>query len=251
MTETETEVEDRVDEDQLPDQVPDQARESEGETLSIPLADLRPALEAVLMVADQPMDEVSLATAVGYPVGEVVEALRGLAAEYDEQVRGFELRNVAGGWRYYTREEFAPVVEKFALEGQQARLTQAALETLAVVAYKQPVSRSRVSAIRGVNVDGVMRTLLTRGLVEEAGTDAETGAHLYRTSNYFLERIGVTSLDELPELAPFVPDMDEFDFDEALASSPLVAQVSGDDTSDDSVDDAADDSEPDEFVPGE
>ncbi|MFL6157665.1 MAG: SMC-Scp complex subunit ScpB, partial [Marmoricola sp.] len=187
----------------------DVTRESEGEALSIPLADLRPALEAVLMVADQPMDEVSLATAVGYPVSEVTAALDALAGEYDEQVRGFELRNVAGGWRYYTREEFAPVVERFVLEGQQARLTQAALETLAVVAYKQPVSRSRVSAIRGVNVDGVMRTLLTRGLVEEAGTDAETGAHLYRTSTYFLERIGVTSLDEIPELAPFVPDMDE------------------------------------------
>ena len=195
------------------------ARDSEGEALSIPLADLRPALEALLMVADQPLDDVSLATAVGYPVSEVTGALVELAAEYDESVRGFELRNVAGGWRYYTREEFAPVVEKFVLEGQQARLTNAALETLAVVAYKQPVSRSRVSAIRGVNVDGVMRTLLTRGLVEEAGTDAETGANLYRTTNYFLERIGITSLDELPELAPFVPDMDEFDFDEALATS--------------------------------
>ncbi|MFL6023377.1 MAG: SMC-Scp complex subunit ScpB [Marmoricola sp.] len=202
----------------------DGTRESEGEALSIPLADLRPALEAVLMVADQPMDEVSLATAVGYPVGEVVTALGELAAEYDEQVRGFELRNVAGGWRYYTREEFAPVVERFVLEGQQARLTQAALETLAVVAYKQPVSRSRVSAIRGVNVDGVMRTLLTRGLVEEAGTDLETGAHLYRTSVYFLERIGITSLDELPELAPFVPDMDEFDDEEfAAPPAPVVA----------------------------
>jgi segregation and condensation protein B len=199
----------------------EQPRESEGEALSIPLADLRPALEAVLMVADQPMDEVSLATAVGYPVGEVATALAELASEYDEQVRGFELRNVAGGWRYYTREEFAPVVERFVLEGQQARLTQAALETLAVVAYKQPVSRSRVSAIRGVNVDGVMRTLLTRGLVEEAGTDVETGAHLYRTSTYFLERIGITSLDELPELAPFVPDMDEFDEEEfAAAAAP-------------------------------
>jgi segregation and condensation protein B len=176
------------------------------------------------MVADQPMDEVSLATAVGYPVGEVSGALAELAAEYDEQVRGFELRNVAGGWRYYTREEFAPVVERFVLEGQQARLTQAALETLAVVAYKQPVSRSRVSAIRGVNVDGVMRTLLTRGLVEEAGTDAETGAHLYRTSTYFLERIGVTSLDELPELAPFVPDLDEFDEDEFAAHVPDLAR---------------------------
>jgi segregation and condensation protein B len=192
------------------------------QTLAVPLADLRPALEAVLMVADQPMDEYTLATAVGYPVPEVVTALTGLARDYDESGRGFELRNVAGGWRYYTREEFAPVVEKLVLEGQQARLTQAALETLAVVAYKQPVSRSRVSAIRGVNVDGVMRTLLTRGLVEEVGTDAETGAHLYRTTSYFLERIGVTSLDQLPELAPFVPDMDDSDLEEALAgmSSP-------------------------------
>ncbi|MCZ4497725.1 MAG: condensin subunit ScpB [Marmoricola sp.] len=210
--------------------------ESEGEALSIPLADLRPALEAVLMVADQPMDEVSLATAVGYPVSEVVGALGDLAAEYDEAVRGFELRNVAGGWRYYTREEFAPVVERFVLDGQQARLTQAALETLAVVAYKQPVSRSRVSAIRGVNVDGVMRTLLTRGLVEEAGTDAETGAHLYRTTVYFLERIGITSLDELPELAPFVPDMDEFDLeDEGLVvPAGLVDPAAADETPDES-----------------
>jgi len=221
---TETDVIEEIEESEI--ETVEEPRESEGEALSIPLADLRPALEAVLMVADQPMDEVSLATAVGYPVGEVSAALGELAAEYTEQVRGFELRNVAGGWRYYTREEFAPVVERFVLEGQQARLTQAALETLAVVAYKQPVSRSRVSAIRGVNVDGVMRTLLTRGLVEEAGTDAETGAHLYRTSNYFLERIGVTSLDELPELAPFVPDMDEFDDEEfAVPAAPVSSDV--------------------------
>ncbi|HET6166742.1 MAG TPA: SMC-Scp complex subunit ScpB [Marmoricola sp.] len=191
--------------------------ETTAETLAVPVADLRPALEAVLMVADQPLDHVSLATAVGYPVADVLGALEALAAEYDEAGRGFELRNVAGGWRFYTREAFAPVVERFVLEGQQARLTQAALETLAVVAYKQPVSRSRVSAIRGVNVDGVMRTLLTRGLVEEAGMDAETGAHLYRTTTYFLERIGVTSLDQLPELAPFVPDMDDMDLEEVVA----------------------------------
>jgi len=198
--------------DQAQDQVEVQVEEQvEGETLAIPQADLRPALEAVLMVADQPLDEVALATVVGYPVAEVLEALQGLAAEYDEAGRGFELRNVAGGWRFYTREEYASVVEKFVLDGQQARLTQAALETLAVVAYKQPVSRSRVSAIRGVNVDGVMRTLLTRGLVEEAGTDQETGATLYRTTSYFLERIGVTSLEDLPELAPFVPDMEDLE----------------------------------------
>jgi segregation and condensation protein B len=177
------------------------------EALGVPLAPLRPALEAVLMVADQPLDAVGLATAVGYPVEEVVSELQLLAEEYDEQGRGFELRNVAGGWRYYTREEYAAVVEGFVLEGQQARLTQAALETLAVVAYKQPVSRARVSAIRGVNVDGVMRTLVTRGLVEEAGQDESTGAHLYRTTSYFLERIGVQSIEELPELAPYLPDL--------------------------------------------
>ena len=150
------------------------------ETLEVPLAELRPALEAVLMVADQPLDHLTLATAVGYPPAEVAAALEHLAREYDEQQRGFDLRNVAGGWRYYTREQLAPVVERFVLDGQQARLTQAALETLAVVAYKQPVSRGRVSAIRGVNVDGVMRTLLARGLVEEAGSDAETVAPGHR-----------------------------------------------------------------------
>jgi segregation and condensation protein B len=181
------------------------------DVLDIAVAELRPSLEALLMIADQPLDDTTLAAAVGVPVAEVSSALAELAEEYADQGRGFELRNVAGGWRYYTREEFAPVVEAFVLDGQQARLTQAALETLAVVAYKQPVSRARVSAIRGVNVDGVMRTLLTRGLVEEAGEDYSTGAHLYRTTSYFLERIGVTSLDELPELAPYLPDLGDLD----------------------------------------
>jgi len=187
--------------------------EQTDEVLAVPVAELRPALEAVLMVADQPLDQVTLATAVGYPVTEVTRELTALAGEYDEQCRGFELRNVAGGWRFYTRAAYASVVEKFVLDGQRARLTQAALETLAVVAYKQPVSRARVSAVRGVNVDGVMRTLLTRGLVEEAGTDHETGAHLYRTTSYFLERIGLTSLADLPDLAPFLPDMADLEGD--------------------------------------
>lgn len=187
------------------------------EALAPPVAELRPALEAVLMVADQPLDAVALATAVGHPEPEVVAALAALAAEYDDQGRGFELRNVAGGWRYYTREELAPVVEAFVLEGQQARLTQAALETLAVVAYQQPVSRARVSAVRGVNVDGVMRTLLSRGLVEEAGRDGEHGATLYRTTSYFLERIGIVSLDELPDLAPHLPEL--ADVEEELRES--------------------------------
>ena len=192
------------------------------DVLEVAVAELRPSLEALLMIADQPLDETTLATAVGVPVGDVQVALGALAQEYADQGRGFELRNVAGGWRYYTREEFAPVVEAFVLDGQQARLTQAALETLAVVAYKQPVSRSRVSAIRGVNVDGVMRTLLTRGLVEEAGTDHETGAHLYRTTGYFLERIGLTSLADLPDLAPFLPDMADLegDLEESVTEEP-------------------------------
>ena len=190
------------------------------EALAVPVAPLRPALEAVLMVADQPLDALALAAAVGYPPAEVSDALAALAAEYDEQGRGFELRNVAGGWRFYTREDLAPVVEAFVLEGQQARLTQAALETLAVVAYQQPVSRARVSAVRGVNVDGVMRTLLNRGLVEEAGHDGEHGATLYRTTSYFLERIGIVSLDELPELAPYLPELDEMD-EEGPASEAM------------------------------
>lgn len=201
------------------------------EALPVPVAALRPSLEAVLMVADQPLDQIALATAVGYPAPEVADALAALAAEYDEQGRGFELRNVAGGWRYYTRDAYAPVVEGFVLEGQQARLTQAALETLAVVAYQQPVSRARVSAVRGVNVDGVMRTLLNRGLVEEAGQDGEHGATLYRTTSYFLERIGIVSLDDLPDLAPHLPDLAEVEEELALAVAPERAsdQESSDD----------------------
>jgi segregation and condensation protein B len=197
-----------------------QVTEHGGDTLAVAVADLRPALEAVLMVADQPLDQLTLASAVGYPVDDVTAALADLADEYTQQGRGFELRNVAGGWRFYTREEYAAVVEAFILDGQRARLTQAALETLAVVAYKQPVSRQRVSAIRGVNVDGVMRTLLTRGLVEESGHDGESGANLYRTTGYFLERIGVSSIDDLPDLAPYLPDMDDMEDDlAAMAGS--------------------------------
>lgn len=177
--------------------------------LELELLDLAPALEAVLMVADQPLDHLTLAQAVGHPAPQVQEALDRLAEDYTRQHRGFELRRVAGGWRFYSREAFAPAVERFVLEGQQARLTQAALETMAVVAYRQPVSRGRVSAIRGVNVDGVMRTLVARGLVEEAGTDRENGAVLYATSSYFLERMGLDSIDELPELAPFLPALED------------------------------------------
>ncbi|TNY37633.1 SMC-Scp complex subunit ScpB [Thermomonospora catenispora] len=168
--------------------------------------DLRAALEAILMVVDEPVTEVALAQVLERPRQEVAATLRELSAEYTAQGRGFDLREVAGGWRFYTRPECAPAVERFVTDGQQARLTTAALETLAVVAYRQPVSRAKVSAIRGVNSDGVMRTLTLRGLIEEAGQDPETNAHLYRTTTYFLERLGINSLDELPDLAPFLPD---------------------------------------------
>ncbi len=170
--------------------------------------ELRGALEAVLMVVDEPATAEHLAKVLDVEERAVTDALRELADEYTGQQRGFELRLVAGGWRFYSRARYARAVEAFVLDGQQARLTQAALETLAVVAYRQPVSRSRVSAVRGVNCDGVMRTLLQRGLVGEAGTEPETGAILYRTTNYFLERMGLRGLDELPELAPFLPEAD-------------------------------------------
>jgi segregation and condensation protein B len=170
------------------------------------LPGLRASIEAILMVSDEPVAEITLAQILERPRQEVLATLRELAAEYTEQGRGFELREIAGGWRYYTRETCAPVVERFVTDGQQARLTSAALETLAVVAYRQPVSRARVSAIRGVNSDGVIRTLTLRGLIEDAGQDPETQAHLYRTTSYFLERLGLGSLEELPDLAPYLPD---------------------------------------------
>ena len=167
---------------------------------------LRSSLEAIMLVADEPVPDVVIAQVLELPREEIAAALNQLAASYTAEGRGFDLREVAGGWRFYTREECAPVVERFVSDGQEIRLTQAALETLAVVAYRQPVSRARVSAVRGVNCDGVMRTLVLRGLAEEAGTDPDTGAVLFRTTSYFLERLGLPGLEELPELAPFLPD---------------------------------------------
>ncbi|MGQ0630481.1 MAG: SMC-Scp complex subunit ScpB [Sporichthyaceae bacterium] len=174
---------------------------------------LRAAVEAVLLVVDTPVDPSMLAQVCQRPTDEVLAVLHELAAEYSGAGRGITLREVAGGWRYYTHADCAGVVERFVRDGQQARLTQAALETLAVVAYRQPVNRSRVSAVRGVNVDGVMRTLVSRGLVEEAGTEAESGAVLYRTTAYFLERLGIRGLDELPALAPFLPELSSLEGD--------------------------------------
>lgn len=174
-------------------------------------AQLRARLEAVLMVVDEPVTVDQLADATQAGAAAVAAALAALAADYDGRSggprRGFELRELAGGWRIYSRPAHAEVVERFVVEGQTARLTQAALETLAVVAYLQPVTRSRVAGIRGVSSDSVMRTLISRGLVDEAGTDPQTGAVLYRTTGYLLETLGISSLDELPKLSDHLPGL--------------------------------------------
>ncbi len=181
-------------------------------------------LEAVLMVADEPIPAVRLAAVLALPLDRVEDLLHELAADYrgagGGRPRGFELRRAGEGWRIYSAPAYADVVGRFVLEGQTARLTQAALETLAVIAYRQPVTRGQVSAVRGVNVDGVVRTLTARGLVAEVGTDPTSGALLYATTGYFLERMGVSSLDELPPLAPYLPDIDALDgVDQAIGET--------------------------------
>ena len=177
----------------------------------LPAPSLGAALEALLIVAVEPQSTVELAEATRHPVDEVAARLKELSEEYAAQGRGFALREVAGGWRFYTSETCSGMVERWVLDGQQARLTQAALETLAVIAYRQPVSRARISAVRGVNVDGVLRTLQSRGLIEEAGTDPSSQAILFRTTPYFLERMGIASLEDLPDLAEHLPDLAELE----------------------------------------
>lgn len=173
--------------------------------------ELNRSLEAILMVVDEPVSELILAQITETPTEMVISALQQLAHDYEESGRGFELRQISGGWRFYSHPDLSPIVEKFVLDGQQSRLTQAALETLAVIAYRQPVSRARVSAIRGVNVEAVMKTLVTRGLVEESGIEHETGAILYSTTSFFLEKLGLNNVNDLPALAPFLPDVDALD----------------------------------------
>lgn len=191
------------------------------------------ALEALLLLADEPMGELALAEAVGAPETVTVEALEALAAFYDETGRGFELRRVGGGWRYWTRVEHADVIAAHVVAGQHGRLSQAALETLAVIAYQQPVSRGRVAAIRGVNVDGVIRTLLARGLIEEAGHDADTGAAVFGTTGPFLEKLGLADLDDLPPLAPHLPDVEELEAELSALAAPVVELVPPDAPEDD------------------
>lgn len=204
------------------------------ETDATPVGDrpggLLAAIEAVLMVVEEPVSTVRLAAALDVTEREVEQALVALQEQYrgDDGSRpsGFEVREAGGGWRVYSVPTFADVVGRFVIDGQTARLTQAALETVAVVAYRQPVTRGQVSAVRGVNVDAVMRTLSTRGLVAEVGQDPATGAVLYGTTSYFLERMGLSSLDDLPPIAPHLPDVDDLDGVDGLVATPRVPPAS-------------------------
>jgi segregation and condensation protein B len=172
----------------------------------------RRALEAIVLVADQPVEPQLLAQLLEISQERVEELAAELTAEYQEQERGFVLARVAGGYRFQSAPDLAPYVERFVLEGQSTRLSAAALETLAIVAYKQPLSRAQVSAIRGVDVDGVMRTLQQRGYVTEVARDPGPGsAILYGTTTRFLEELGLDSLDDLPPLAEFVPGAEVMD----------------------------------------
>lgn len=172
---------------------------------------LASALEAVLLIVDTPASDEQLASSVGASVARVRATLTAMAAELTERTSGIDLRYAGDGWRFYTRTAYAPYVERLLLDGARSKLTRAALETLAVIAYRQPLTRARVSAVRGVNVDGVMRTLLARGLISEAGTDPETNGTMYCTTELFLERLGLASLGDLPELAPLLPGVDLID----------------------------------------
>ncbi len=191
-------------------------------------AELTAVLEALLLVVDTPVPVATLATVTQQTTDRVAAALERMATELADRGSGVDLREAGGGWRMYTRARFAPYVEKLLLDGARSKLTRAALETLAVVAYRQPVTRARVSAVRGVNVDAVMRTLLARGLITEAGTDPDTGAVTFATTELFLERLGLSSLADLPDIAPLLPDIDVIDdISESLETEPRFARLSG------------------------
>jgi segregation and condensation protein B len=191
-------------------------------------AELEATLEALLLVVDAPVPVDALAVAIDQPAYRVAAKLRLMADELSARESGIDLRETGGGWRMYTRARYAPFVERLLLDGTRSKLTRAALETLAVVAYRQPVTRARVSAVRGVNVDAVMRTLLARGLITEAGVDEDTGAATFATTELFLERLGLTSLVDLPDIAPLLPDIDVIDdITESLGDEPRFVKLGG------------------------
>lgn len=204
--------------------------------------DIAGALEALLLMAEEPVPAATFAAALDVPVSTVSAALQLLRDFYDDTGRGFELRHLGGGWRYYTRAEHAEVISSYVLAGQQSKLSQAALETLAVIAYRQPISRARVSAVRGVNVDGVVRTLLARNLIAESGHDVDSTAVLFVTTDHFLERMGLDSLDQLPPLAPHLPEVAEMEAELAELATPAPAAADAAATGQDGDGQAGDDS---------
>jgi segregation and condensation protein B len=208
----------------LPDADETEATAVTPDTLDEP--EFRAALEAMLLVVDAPAPTELLAAALADAESRVEQALRAMSAELTARGSGIDLRYVGDGWRYYTRTDYAPYVERMLLDGSRSKLTRAALETLAVIAYRQPVTRARVSAVRGVNVDGVIRTLVARGLIAEAGADPETNGTLYVTTELFLERIGLASLADLPALAPLLPGVDLIDeINESLDTDPRYTRL--------------------------
>jgi segregation and condensation protein B len=212
--------------DQLPESdagIPDIAEPAEMDP-----DELGRVLESLLLVVDTPVTAEALASAPEQPVYRVAAKLRLMSDELTERDSGIDLRHNSEGWRLYTRSRFAPFVEKLLLDGTRTKLTRAALETLAVVAYRQPVTRARVSAVRGVNVDAVIRTLLARGLITEVGNDEDSGAVTFATTELFLERLGLSSLTDLPDIAPLLPDVDTIDdLTESLDSEPRFIKLAG------------------------
>src|ERR1700704_3888866 len=191
-------------------------------------SELGAAIEALLLVVDTPVTTEQLAVATDQPSYRVAAKLQLMAEELTARDSGIDLREAGGGWRMYTRARFAPYVERLLLDGARSKLSRAALGTPAVVAYRGPVTRARVSAVRGVNVDAVMRTLLARGLITEAGTDSDSGAVTFVTAGLFLERLGLTSLTDLPDIAPLLPDGDVIDdLSETLGEEPRFMKLSG------------------------
>ena len=189
-------------------------------------SELEAILESLLLVVDSPVTAETLANVLEVTPSRVADRLRTMAQSMTDRRSGFDLRFVGEGWRLFTRIEYAGYVERLLLDGTRSALTRAALETLAVVAYRQPVTRARVSAVRGVNVDGVMRTLLARGLITEAGADAESHGVMYATTELFLERLGLASLSDLPALAPLLPDVDLIEqISENLDSEPRIRKL--------------------------
>lgn len=223
--------------DELPEDLPEIDLGIEiAEAAPMDAEELGSVLEALLLVVDTPVTVEALGAATGQPVYRIAARLQQMAEELTERDSGIDLRQNSEGWRMYTRSRFAPYVEKLLLDGARSKLTRAALETLAVVAYRQPVTRARVSAVRGVNVDAVMRTLLARGLITEAGVDDDTGATTFATTELFLERLGLTSLAELPDIAPLLPDVDTIeDLSESLDSEPRFIKLAGGSSSEESL----------------